>query len=71
MKAHACGKCASFDVVRVPGGRDTGNEGAGNTIRAGLGITIPVSRYVCCACGFVEDWVDSPDDLARLKRKYG
>lgn len=30
-----------------------------------------VSRYVCLACGFSEDWVESKDDLAKLRKQYG
>jgi ribosomal protein S27AE len=71
MKAHACGKCGSFDVLRVPGGRDNSQDGSGSAIRAGLVSVVPVSRYVCAACGFVEHWVDDPDDLTRLRKKYG
>ena len=26
-----------------------------------------VSRYVCGACGFSEEWIDAPEDIAKLK----
>jgi hypothetical protein len=31
---------------------------------------VKVTRYLCASCGFIEEWVDSPDDLAKLKKKY-
>ena len=31
---------------------------------------VPVARYVCCDCGYVEDWVETKEDLATLWREY-
>ena len=28
-----------------------------------------VHRYVCCACGYSEEWIDK-EDIPRLKEKY-
>ena len=28
-----------------------------------------VHRYVCCACGYSEEWIDK-EDIRRLKEKY-
>ena len=68
---HACPKCSSVDIVKVPG-RATG-YGAGSVIQIGATMfnVAPVSRYVCCNCGFLEDWVDLPEDIARVQTKYG
>ena len=32
---------------------------------------IPVARYVCRGCGYVEDWVESRRDLERLRKAFG
>ena len=32
---------------------------------------VKVTRYLCAACGFSEEWVNSADDIAKLKKKYG
>ena len=65
-------KCKSTDIVRIPGRVD--NYGAGNIIRIGVWsifINSPkVTRYLCAACGFSEEWVDSADDIGRVKKKY-
>jgi hypothetical protein len=28
-------------------------------------------RYVCGSCGFSEEWIDTPDDIAKVRKKYG
>jgi transposase-like protein len=66
----ACPKCQASEVVRVPGGAR--GYGAGNYLQIGATIfgTVPVSRYVCLNCGFVEEWVDSAAELAKVRKKY-
>ena len=29
------------------------------------------SWFICTVCGFVETWVERPDDLARIREKLG
>jgi len=29
------------------------------------------SAFICVSCGFVETWVESAEDLAKLARKLG
>ena len=64
-----CTKCGSTDILRVRG--TVGPHGVGNNILVGMMVfsAIPVHRYVCCTCGFTEEWVDAKD-LADLKTKY-
>jgi hypothetical protein len=66
-----CAKCRSAEILRIPG--DVRGFGAGNNITIGATIfsAIKVTRYLCAACGFSEEWVDSSDDIAKLKKKYG
>jgi hypothetical protein len=66
-----CSKCGSPGVIRVPG--NVGFYGSGNNIATGLAIwqRVKAARYVCASCGFVEEWVDSPSELEKLKEKYG
>lgn len=67
----ACPKCHMSDIIRAPG--EVGPYGSGNNIPIGRFFARPVlvSRYVCLNCGFVEEWVDAPEDLATLRRKFG
>lgn len=66
-----CGKCGSHDIVVVPG--SVGIGGVGNNIMAGYTISsaVKVARYLCSGCGFMEEWVDDPDGLEKIKKKYG
>jgi len=34
------------------------------------GSRIPVTRYMCCHCGYSEEWVDSPEDIAKIEKSY-
>jgi hypothetical protein len=65
-----CSKCQSTDNVRMPG--QARALGAGNNIEFGITnfSAIKVTRYLCASCGFIEEWIDSPDDIAKLKKKY-
>ncbi len=56
-----CPKCQSADVVRFDG--SVGAYGAGNNVMVGNTIfsAINVNRYVCCNCGFTEEWIDKED----------
>lgn len=71
MKNGLCPKCSSQDIVRVPG--YSGAYGSGNHIPFSIGIIsypILVTRYVCGQCGFSEEWIEEPDSLDNLKKKY-
>ena len=64
-----CPKCDSDDVLRLQGERQ--GYGAGNNIRIGLfGVVLP-TKYLCCACGYIEEWVDDKSDIQRIKNSRG
>ena len=65
-----CPKCNSTDIIKVPG--KAGAYGVGNNIHTGWSnfSAVLVHRYVCCACGYSEEWIDK-EDISRLKEKYG
>ena len=67
-KTNTCPKCSSTDVVRIEGGFESHD----NRIQIDWSIfsAIPVHRYVCCNCGFSEEWLDQ-EDLQKLKDKFG
>lgn len=64
-----CPKCNGTEILRVDG--SAGAYGTGNNIQVGLTnySAVLVNRYVCCSCGFTEEWIDK-EDIARLKKKY-
>ncbi|MBQ6831378.1 MAG: hypothetical protein IJO28_01960 [Oscillospiraceae bacterium] len=61
-----CPKCRSHDIVRIDG--YTGGYGVGNNIMLGATIfsAVNVNRYICCQCGFSEEWIDR-EDLDKIK----
>lgn len=65
-----CPKCESSDILRIKG--SAGPYGTGNNIKVGLTSfsAVLVNRYLCCNCGFSEEWIDEVD-IPELKRKYG
>ncbi len=66
-----CPKCGSSDLVRVP---DDAHRYLANSICITKLVTVervPVARYVCCGCGYVEDWVEHPQERNRLKQAFG
>ena len=64
-----CPKCSGTDILRVPG--KAGAYGSGNNIITGMTVfsAVPVHRYVCCSCGYSEEWIDQ-NDLQKLKERF-
>ena len=65
-----CPKCGSGKILRIDG--NTGPYGVGNNIPVGKTIFsyAKVNRYLCCNCGYSEEWLDS-EDIERIAKKYG
>ncbi len=69
-----CPKCNSTNIVRFDG--YSGPYGTGNNIMTGATIFsgVNVNRYICCTCGFTEEWIDT-QDLKKIvnskKAKHG
>ena len=64
--SEKCIKCGSDEVVRFDG--YAGPYGVGNNIMVGKSIfsAVNVNRYVCCKCGYSEEWIDK-EDLDKVK----
>ena len=67
-----CPKCGSRKIVRVPDhpGRHASGNNIDTTTWTLLG-KIPVIRYVCCNCGYVENWVENRHELDEIKKTFG
>ena len=65
-----CPKCASRNIVRIPG--QTGAVGIGNNISIGSVIPtlVDVSRYLCSECGFTEEWIVDKEDIEKVVKKF-
>ena len=67
-----CPKCGSANIIRVPD--NTRRYGSGNNIytsKVTLFGKIPVIRYVCYDCGYVENWVENHEERNELMRAFG
>ncbi len=70
--SRCCPKCHSENIVRVPD--HPARHASGNNIyttRMTLFGKIPVIRYVCCNCGYVENWVEDAQELDEIKKTFG
>lgn len=58
---HQCPKCGHTQILRIEG--SVGARGIGNNITAGATIfdSVKLPRYLCCRCGYLEEWVDTRD----------
>ena len=67
-----CPKCGSGRIARIP---NNGRYANGNNIYLRSSVVlagrIPLIKYVCCECGYVEEWVESGEDLAKIEREFG
>lgn len=66
-----CPKCQSSEIILVPGKREEG--GAGNIIRVSrwnIFAAVKPVRHVCGSCGYMENWLVSREDIARVKAMY-
>ncbi len=67
-----CPKCSSQNIVRVPDHQN--RHASGNNIYTStftLMKKIPVIRYVCCDCGYVENWVEAGRERDEIRRTFG
>ena len=64
-----CPKCNGKEIILVPG--FVRPYGLINYIRVDMYNLTPVTvdRYVCCECGYSEEWV-TKEDIDKLKDKY-
>ena len=60
-----CRKCRSHDIIRIDGKLE-----GGTAIFLGLVESVTLTRYICGNCGFTEEWVESEEDIDKLKRRY-
>ncbi len=61
-----CPKCNSSNIVRIDG--YTGAYGSGNNVMVGKSVFsgVDVNRYICCECGFTEEWIDK-EDISKIE----
>lgn len=68
--SQMCPKCRCPEVLYVPGVLDLGELGNNIYTGATAMTAAPVGRYLCCECGYVEEWLDNLEDIKKLKDRY-
>ena len=67
-----CPKCGSAEIPPIP---DNGRYANGNNIYLRSAVVlagrIPMIKYVCCDCGYVEEWIESGGDLGKIRERFG
>ncbi len=63
-----CPKCGGSDVVEVPGGAFSPWNYSGTLRTSGWG-TARVDRWICCACGYCETWIE-PEKLQKIRKNW-
>ena len=65
--SKSCPKCRSTDLIEI-----RQENPYSNNIFAGwtLFSSVKITRRLCGTCGFMEEWIDSADDIAKIKKKY-
>jgi len=68
-RTKICPKCNSSNILRIEG--QSKAYGAGNNIPVGMTIfsSVLVHRYLCCTCGYSEEWIDKAD-IPKLIEKF-
>ena len=68
---NCCPKCSSKNIACVP-------DNAHRYLANSIAITniawvkrILVARYVCCDCGYVENWVGTQSERDEIRRTFG
>ena len=68
--SNTCPKCSAQDIIRVI---SNPSHTADDRIPVGwtvLGAAVPVTRYLCGSCGYSEEWIDSPQDIERIRADH-
>lgn len=58
-----CPKCSSADIKRV-----TGEKQSKIGVPTGVLSWVPVTRYICTKCGFLEEYVEGDSALQKLAK---
>ncbi len=67
-QSKICPKCSGRNILLIPGNADA--YGVGSNIRVGaIHAAVKVHRYLCCDCGYSEEWIEK-EDIPALKKKY-
>jgi len=63
-----CPKCGLSEIIRIPPSATMwGQMKVGKTLFSAVKAT----RFLCAKCGYSEEWVEKPNDIKKLRTKFG
>lgn len=65
--SNICPKCGSKEVICIS--ESAMGDDTGNNIYCGFFTVARVNRYICCDCGFTEEWVNK-NDIHKIREFY-
>ena len=72
MKNNKCSKCSSSDLLKLNAYKGPSNATPRSVIILTLGAfkrkKIYPSNFLCLNCGFIEQWIDSQEDLDMIAK---
>ncbi|MBQ8079688.1 MAG: hypothetical protein IJ236_07020 [Oscillospiraceae bacterium] len=66
-QSKQCPKCGSRDLCCFVNDGFLDGSAKGIAVGATIFSNVSVERYICCGCGYTEQWV-SPGDIQKLKQ---
>lgn len=62
--SNHCPKCGSENITSVKA-----TDSMGIRISTGMLSIAQITHYVCCDCGFIEEWIENKSDLEKIQNK--
>ncbi len=63
-----CPKCNFTDILRIPARMPASSTE--NIITVGWMNAVKVTRFVCATCGFTEEWIESLEEVEKLRSRH-
>lgn len=67
--SSSCPKCGEKKLMVIP--KNIDEKGHAKSIPAGFWKErVYIANYICSKCGFLEEWINSEEDLEALVKKH-
>ena len=62
-----CPKCRSADISRI---LPSGDDRSAHSIPVGFMSYTLLTTFLCCKCGYAEQWAEDEQDLLKIRKRY-